>query len=227
MTRLPLACLAVFFLPIASCVVSAQSGASIQKSEPKQDIRQQQAKSGNGGWVAATPPDLRREVLRLAAKHDRDLGEELLKKLKDDMDRESSDSKEKRPSPFGNSDAAVHQRLDLARQLLAAGDTERAMQFAESALGIVGQPAIDFLSYLREKNPIAADERYAALLANAARDSESDANTVSLLSSYIFTPHAFISFVSGGTDIPGSETRRLLSLPNCVLPSFARRPAFC
>ena len=35
MTRFPLTCLAVFFLLIASCVVGAQSGTSVQKNEPK------------------------------------------------------------------------------------------------------------------------------------------------------------------------------------------------
>jgi hypothetical protein len=165
----------------------------------REDIRQQQAQTGGGGWVAATPPDLRREVLRLAAKHDRELGEELLSKFKEQKEQEAADAKKTRPGPFGNSDDEVRQRLDLARQLLNAGDTERAMQFADSVLGIVGMPAIDFLSYLREKNPVAADQRYAALLANAVTSPQSDANTVSLLSSYIFTPHVFIAFVSGGT----------------------------
>ena len=89
--------------------------------------------------------------------------------------------------------------MDLARQLLDAGDTERALQFADPVLGAIGMPAIDFLSYLREKNPAAADGRYASILANAVTSPQSDANTVSLLSSYLFTPHVFIAFVSGGT----------------------------
>src|SRR5260370_36533199 len=36
------------------------------------------------------------------------------------------------------------------------------------------------------------------MLANAARSLESDANTVSLLSSYLFTPHLFITFEGAG-----------------------------
>ena len=298
MTRFPLTHLAVFFLLIASCGVRAQSGASVQKNEPKrtgpakdapsnskptedpeaeriirerranaqsllialaadagkfsdtalrartqariadflwsldreraramfrtawdaavladqkawervrEDIRQQQAQTGNGAWVAATPPDLRREVLRLAAKHDRELGEELLNKFKEQKEQEATDARKTRPGPFGNSDDEVRQRLDLARQLLNAGDTERAMQFAEPVLSLIGSPVVDFLSYLREKNPAAADQRYAAMLANAATSPQSDANIVSLLSSYIFTPHTFVSFVSGGTYVTGSE----------------------
>src|SRR5439155_6700872 len=203
MTRLPLACLAVSFLLVASCVVSAQSGASIQKSEPKrsgpakdtpskskptedpeaeriirerranaqsllialaadagkftdtalrartqariadflwsmdrerartmfrtawdaavladqkawervrEDIRQQQAQTGNGAWVAATPPDLRREVLRLAAKLDRELGEDLFNKIKENKKHEATDRRNTRPRPFKNSEEEVSPR---------------------------------------------------------------------------------------------------------------------
>lgn len=165
----------------------------------REDIRQQQAKTGSGGYVMASPPDLRKEVLRLAAKRDRALGEEFLAKFKEQKAQEATDANKTRPNPFGNSDDATRQRFDLARQLLEAGDTERAMQFADPLLGIPGMPAIDFLSYLREKNPVAADQRYAAMLPNAAANPQSDANTVSLLSSYLFTPHVFIAFVGTGT----------------------------
>ena len=48
---------------------------------------------------------------------------------------------------------------------------------------------VDFLSFLRDKNPVAADQRYARLLAMSEADLKSDANTISLLSSYLFTPH--------------------------------------
>src|SRR5206468_3780065 len=91
------------------------------------------------------------------------------------------------------------QRLDLARQLLDAGDTERAIQFADPVLNPITWQAIDFLSYLREKNAAAADQRYAAMLLNAAADPQTDANTVSDLSSYLFTPHFSVEFTSEGT----------------------------
>ena len=84
--------------------------------------------------------------------------------------------------------------MSLAEELLGLGDTERALQFAEPALGSVSMQSIDFLSSLREKDPVAADQRYAAMLANAAASSQSDANTISLLSSYIFTPHLYMTF---------------------------------
>jgi hypothetical protein len=46
------------------------------------EIQQQKAKTGNSGYAISLPPNIRREVLRLAAKHDRPLGEEFLEKLK-------------------------------------------------------------------------------------------------------------------------------------------------
>ena len=46
-----------------------------------EEIRQARAKTG-GGYAVASPPAIRREVLRLAASRDRALGEEFLGKLK-------------------------------------------------------------------------------------------------------------------------------------------------
>ena len=163
----------------------------------QEEIRQTRARTG-GGYAVASPREVRREVLRLAAKRDRALGEEFLARFKTQKEQEATEAKN-RSNPFGSSDDSIRQRLDLARQLLEAGDIERALQFADPVLGTVGMPAIDFLSYLREKDPKAADLRYAAMLADTAASPLSDANSVSLLSSYLFTPHLFISFSSGGT----------------------------
>ena len=56
-------------------------------------MKQQQAK---GGSIAVSgPPNLRGEVLRLAARRDRALGEELLDKLKTDKQRELTEAAEK------------------------------------------------------------------------------------------------------------------------------------
>jgi len=51
---------------------------------------------------------------------------------------------------------------------------------------------------LREKNPAAADQRYAAMLTNTGNNMAADANTVSLLSSYIFTPNSYVIFNTEG-----------------------------
>lgn len=162
----------------------------------QEEIRAQKARTG--GSVTASPPNLRGEVLRLAARRDRALGEEFLGKLKEQKEQEVADvSRNKRSNPFG-ADEGARLRLSLARQLLDNGDVELAMQFADPALISVSMNGVNFLSFLREKNPAAADQRYAIMLGIAERNLQTDANTVSLLASYLFTPHLFIVFEGGG-----------------------------
>jgi hypothetical protein len=137
------------------------------------------------------PPNLRREVLRLAARRDRVLGEEFLEKLKTRAAAILSNS------PTSRFNDALSQRIDLAKALLQAGDAERALQFAGPALTVVSTESIDFLVDLRAKNAAAADAAYSALLASSASSPQVDANSVSLLSSYIFTPHLYVTFDNG------------------------------
>jgi hypothetical protein len=160
----------------------------------QQEIEQQKTRTG-GGFAVSLPPNLRREVLRLAARHDRALGEEFLEKLK----TQKSEAANLAPRG-GRMNEALSQRLSVARELLRAGEMERALEFAAPALTVVGIDSINFLSDLREKNAAAADERYAALLSASAGSPQSDANTVSLLSSYLFTPHLFMMFSKSGVN---------------------------
>src|SRR5207237_10162571 len=115
--------------------------------------------------------------------------------------------------PSGNnsleSAEAIFERLSLARQLLDT-DVARALQFADPALTNFTREGLDFLSYLRDKDAAAADMRYSALLARAAADLQSDANTVSFLSSYIFTPHMFVTFTNNGRNSTRSPSRENL-----------------
>jgi hypothetical protein len=90
------------------------------------------------------------------------------------------------------------QRLQLARRLVEEGDIQRAVEFARPALDSVNVDSIFFLSALREKNAQLADAGFRSLLARAAADPNSDANTVSGLSSYIFTPFLYITFERSG-----------------------------
>src|ERR1043166_920648 len=163
----------------------------------QEEIKQQQAR--NGGSAAVTgPPNIRGEVLRLAAKHDRALGEEFLGKLRTQQNQDATDNSDRlRNNPL-NAPEAASQRLNLARQLLDT-DVTRALQFADPALTTPPQEAIDFLSYLREKDAGAADMRYSAFLARADSDLQSDANSVSLLASYLFTPHMYVIFSDSGS----------------------------
>ncbi len=186
----------------------------------REDIRQQQAKNGS---VAVTgPPNIRGEVLRLAARHDRTLGEEFLAKLKVEKQQEATEASDKlRPEPFDTPEA-ISQRLNLARQLLDT-DVERALQFADPALGVISRDGLDFLSDLRDRDPAAADQRYLRLLANAAASLQSDANTVSLLSSYLFTPHIFVTFSGGGASTQqSSRTNVPPEVPAQIRAAFFR-----
>ncbi|MFL6227356.1 MAG: hypothetical protein ACJ741_01100 [Pyrinomonadaceae bacterium] len=171
----------------------------------EEDKRRQLANGGN--VVLMRPPNLRVEVLRLAAKRDRALGEELLTKLEDQRKQDERDAAAKLAAaqanaPAPNAPAALNfdtnNRLELARQLLDGGDAERALQFAEPALHTATRDSVFFLSDLRDKSPDTADRIFAALLASTAADPSSDANTVSLLSSYVFTPHLAISILRDG-----------------------------
>jgi hypothetical protein len=83
--------------------------------------------------------------------------------------------------------------------MLAEGDIERALQFAEPALVRADMQSLAFLSFLREKDAATADRLYAALLARAEADPASDANTVSVLASYVFTPFIFFTVTNRGS----------------------------
>jgi hypothetical protein len=168
----------------------------------QEQIKQQQAKSGNSAVVS--PPNVRGEVLRLVARRDRALGEEMLAKLKIEKAREATEASDRSRGTGAETPEAITQRLSLARQLLET-DVERAIQFADPALGTLSREAIDFLSYLREKDAAAADRRYVVMVANAANALQSDANTVSVLSSYLFTPHTFVLFNDGGAHTMSSS----------------------
>jgi hypothetical protein len=148
-----------------------------------------------GDRESQDPLNLREQVLTLVAKRDRPLAEELLDKLKTDQkDAEGENSK---PNLWALSDA-LQQRLSLAESMLRAGDTERALQFADPVLGGAAISTVEFLTLLREKSPAAADQRYAAMLANTGSSMLADANTISLLSSYVFTPHMYLIFNTEG-----------------------------
>lgn len=143
-------------------------------------------------------PDIRSEVLRLVAKRDRKLGEEFLKALDEANEKQRSDAAADARRSDPSSRLGGSQRLQLARRLVEDGEVERAMQFAAPALTGVNMDSIFFLSALREKNAQLADFRYQTLIVLAANDPNSDANTVSGLSSYLFTPFLYVTFERDG-----------------------------
>src|SRR5215510_10220570 len=138
-----------------------------QESDQKlqEEIRQQRTRTG-GATAYSTPPKVRRDVLQLAALHDRTLTEEFLEKLKTQK-LEAATSATQKPNPNRLTDS-MNQRLDVAREMMQAGDLERALQLADPALALITVESMNFLSFVREKDPAAADARYAALLASSA-----------------------------------------------------------
>jgi hypothetical protein len=150
--------------------------------------------------LGQTPPNLRGEVLKLAARRDHRLAEQFLEELK--LDQKLDESANLSPDLYALADA-LQQRLRLAVSLLRSGDVASALQFADPVLGSVTLSTVDFLTLLREKDPAAADRRYAAMLAYTGSNMLTDPNTMSLLSSYLFTPHLYVIF---GTDGGASWT---------------------
>lgn len=154
--------------------------------------------------AARARTNLRSEILQLAARRDHALGEEFLAKMtaakKDEVARAEDSSGSAAPL----TDAEIRERLRLAGEFLQTDNVPRALQFADRALTQVTTRTISFLIALREKNATAADQRFAALLARAAADPAADANTVSLLTTYAFTP--FIFLVVSESGIPSSTS---------------------
>src|SRR5262249_20575843 len=170
------------------------AGAADAESNRNQseEIRRLQA---SGGPVALRGrPDVRNEVLRLVAKRDPKVGEEFLKTLEDEAEKQANDAAADLRRNSSSASPSAAKRLQLARRLLDDGDIKGALQFATPALDQVNRDSITFLSALREKNAQAANQGFLGLLALAERDPASDANTVSGLSSYAFTPFVYITF---------------------------------
>ena len=156
--------------------------------------------------------NLRREILQMAARRDAAFGAEFLKKLTSTGDSSSS-------KPREVSEIEMAERLRLANDFLRADNVERALQFADPALGRVTTGSIQFLVALREKNAAAADQRFASLLSLANADPAADANTVSLLTSYAFTPSMYLAVSPSG--IPSSVSSEPRPAPD-LAPSLRR-----
>jgi hypothetical protein len=163
----------------------------------KRSEEMRRMESEGGPVVVRGGPDLRSEVLRLVAKRDRKLGEGFLKALDEANEKARSEAATDQRNNPGNRIGAS-QRLQLARRLVEDGEVQRALEFATPALDTVSPDSIFFLSALREKNVQLGDAAFTTLLARAARDPNSDANTVSGLSSYLFTPFLYITFEKDG-----------------------------
>jgi hypothetical protein len=207
---------------------SAEAADEENSRRTEEEVRTMLA--ARGTTASRERPNLRREVLRLAARRDRVLGEEFLRKLEDSRKQEAE-----KTAPGSNTQAtarinpddppqAMAQRLNLARQLIEDGDIPRALQFADPALYPVNTYGMNILDMLHELDPAAADQRYMSLLARAITDPVSDANTISLLSSYVFMPYMYITVRPDGN----SHTRRWndKNAPPANIPPSVRNAFF-
>lgn len=181
-----------------------EEAASIDKAgEQRVEGERKRYLTGRGSIGFIPPvPNLRLEVLKFVSRRDQELGEKFLASLEEEKGKEASDT-----TPSTNLSnywdpteppPALTKRLELAQLILESGDVERALRFADPALARVTKPGIIFLYKLRQKKVVAADQRYAALLTRSAVDPSADANTVSLLSSYAFTPLVFATVTRNG-----------------------------
>lgn len=157
--------------------------------------------SRDGGLVMLMPTgSVRMEVLKLAATRDTELAEDLLKKISEvkEEDKESTASRDNNLT-FDPTEptVAIAKRLEIATILLEK-DPERAIAFAAPALNDATSPGIIFLCTLRRKDRDVADKLYAQMLSRAGEDLKSDATSVSLLSSYLFTPNLLVTATKHG-----------------------------
>src|SRR5438552_2755381 len=84
----------------------------------EEDIKQQKARNGGGSVSVQGAPNIRGEVLRLAARRDRALGEEFLGKLRFEQQQDATDNTDRARNNALDTPEAITQRLSLARQLL-------------------------------------------------------------------------------------------------------------
>jgi hypothetical protein len=218
--------------------------------------RDEQMRSSGGRQLATNLnlPNMRGEVLRLAAKRERALGEEFLVKMEEARKREAGEpgnasanvptagatgggASNSGSGTAGGAPARrdpdavppdVARRLRLAMQFLEDSDLERALAFADPVLNNVNPNSVEFLVLLREKSAQDADRRFNALLSSVAVDPNSDAGDILLLSSYVLTPHLYMTMGQGGQGISSSQRRNQITtpdLPAAVRVAFARAAA--
>ena len=134
----------------------AWEAAEIEDTEnAKQEVEDLNRQRQSGPVVIRSRrPDLRAEVLRLAAKRDRTLGEEFLAKLeeanKKDVEEATRKNRENEDN-FGSS--AAEKRLALARRLLEDGDVQRARSRRPALTGSVARRLRFFSSARKNSQP--------------------------------------------------------------------------
>lgn len=162
------------------------------------DAERKRFLSGRGGTgFIPNPPNLRGEVLRLAAMHDKTLTEAFLNKM-EVPNKGEDDERNSKPWNPTEPPEAIARRLQLARQLLDSGELDKALSVAVPGLAQVTSPGIIFLVLLRQKAAPRADQLFRSLLERTANNPAADATSISLLSSYVFTPSTLVTVTRSG-----------------------------
>jgi hypothetical protein len=180
----------------------AWSGAEKIDEAADQAIEEAKKKalSGRGGLTMIPPASsLRSEILSLAARRDPKFGNILIAKLRQENETANDPISETR-NYFDPTEPqlAIAKRLEVALHLLNIGDTKQAKVFAEPALEFPTSPGIIFLCTLRQKDAAWADKQYMKILERSVRSSNSEATSVSLLSSYVLTPNYVVTATRRG-----------------------------
>lgn len=163
-----------------------------------QEIDKDDQSPPNSNAPTVSSREARLQVIALAAQSDTTLCERFLAKL-NKTDEGSTPDVETKNRNLGNSLSTEElDRLTAARFLVENGHLNQARELAGNALNRVVIPTIMFLVQFRENNSSAADQLYLSLLSRAAADTGSDANTVSLLSSYVVSPYLYVRISNSG-----------------------------
>ncbi|HEX8772322.1 MAG TPA: hypothetical protein VF735_01875 [Pyrinomonadaceae bacterium] len=145
--------------------------------------------------------DARHEVILKAAARDPSMAEAFLKDYwKERKERETTQSPQPPRTLWGQLSEADAERLGLAQDLLARGESNGAAQLAAPLISRgVRADIITFIIHLREQSVAASDRLYAQLLAQARADASADANSVLLLSSPVISPDMLVQVSEDGS----------------------------
>lgn len=176
---------------------AAQSVDKEGRRQNQEERKRFLSKRGGTGFIPA-PPNLRADVLRLAYLRDPALAEGFLARMDEENKQDEEESLRGKQWDPTEAPEVIARRLELARQLLENGESGKARLLAEPGLSRVTSQGIIFLVLLRQKDAASADQLFSSLLERTAGDPIADATSVSLLSSYVFTPSVFVTSTRNG-----------------------------
>jgi hypothetical protein len=162
------------------------------------DKSEEEAEELESGVPSSTPmTDARDEVLAMAAARDSKLADAFLKELLAEKTEQSELQKNQahtvRRTPWREISALGQRRLELANDLLQQNNPRRAADIAAPVIS-EGESAdlMAFVTHLREADNGLGEAFYLRLVESVMSSSETDANSVLLLSSQVISPWLLI-----------------------------------